>query len=142
MSFNAAATSPPSRTTTSRGTRSPRRRPEAPADRGTARSRATAAAPRRAPGRRIASWLSCRARTAPGSGWPLASLDCAHPKNVLRGEPIECLASNERVTGSREKRSSDQPLNAAPEDGLFHGQQLDKKIKRAAEPSPAVANPL
>src|SRR5256885_15646268 len=59
-----------------------------------------------------------------------------------RGEPIECLASNERVTGSREKRSSDQPLNAAPEDGLFHGQQLDKKIKRAAEPSPAVANPL
>src|SRR5438445_881020 len=71
-----------------------------------------------------------------------ASLDCAHAKNVLRGKPIECQASNEPVVGLSEKRRSEQSLNAAPEDGLLHGQKLRNKAERAAEPSPAMADPL
>src|SRR5436309_9293984 len=61
---------------------------------------------------------------------------------MLRGKPIECMASNELVTGSREELPSQQSLNAAPEDGLFHGQKLRKKAERAAEPSPAMSDPL
>jgi hypothetical protein len=53
------------------------------------------------------------------AGLPIASLDCAHPKDVLRGKPIERPASNERVTGSREKCPPDQSLKAAPKNGLF-----------------------